>query len=181
MPWLRFREIGLKHLDLSVTMGKQQTATLSRIEQELKATFSEFNHAELGALRLGLTMAYIKTYGGDQRSAKRKYQVEEETKDGKSPANENTESTDDTDSTDDEYKSSVGFGSGTDFNFIAAAPIIKDFLESFEPSLLYLHPTFIQAGITSQEHLDSIALWPRFNLVEFLGGLEDPVAGKGQH
>ncbi|KAJ7827326.1 hypothetical protein B0H14DRAFT_3467116 [Mycena olivaceomarginata] len=124
-------------------------------------------------------MAYIKTYGGDQRSAKRKYQVEEETKDGKSPANENT------DSMDDEYKSSVGFGSDTaisaNFNFTVAAPIIKDFLESFEPSLLYLHPTFIQAGITSQKHLDSIALWPRFNLVEFLGRLEDPVAGKGQH
>ncbi|KAJ7670484.1 hypothetical protein B0H14DRAFT_3538456 [Mycena olivaceomarginata] len=170
---LRFREIGLKHLDLSVTMGKQQTATLSRIEQELKATFSEFNHAELGALRLGLTMAYIKTYGGDQRSRRKP-------RTANPPQTKTTESTDDTDSTDDEYKSSVGFGSGTDFNFIAATPIIKDFLESFEPSLLYLHPTFIQAGITSQEHLDSIALWPRFNLVEFLGGLEDPVAGKGQ-
>jgi hypothetical protein len=68
-----------------------------------------------------------------------------------------------------------------DFN---AAPAIKVFLESFTPSLLYLYPTFVRAGITDQETLDCLASWPRFNLVEFFSGLEDPVAaqtkGKGQ-
>ncbi|KAJ7351972.1 hypothetical protein DFH08DRAFT_857617 [Mycena albidolilacea] len=37
------------------------------------------------------------------------------------------------------------------------------------PSLLYLYPTFVQAGITDQETLDCLASWPRFNLVKFLG------------
>jgi hypothetical protein len=70
-----------------------------------------------------------------------------------------------------------------DFNF-NAAPDIKLFLNSFSPSLLYLYPTFVQAAITSQAHLDSIATWPRFNVVEFFGGLADPFAaqtkGRGQ-
>jgi hypothetical protein len=58
-----------------------------------------------------------------------------------------------------------------DFN---SAPAIKVFLESFTPSLLYLYPTFVQAGITDQEALNCLASWPRFNLVEFFSGLEDP-------
>ncbi|KAJ7351987.1 hypothetical protein DFH08DRAFT_956805 [Mycena albidolilacea] len=53
-------------------------------------------------------------------------------------------------------------------------PTIKVFLKSFTPSLLYLYPTFVQATITNQEMLDCLALWPCFNLVKFLGGLEDP-------
>jgi hypothetical protein len=51
------------------------------------------------------------------------------------------------------------------------APDIKAFLESFTPSLLYLYPTFVEAEITDQKALDSLASWPRVNLVEFLGGL----------
>jgi hypothetical protein len=66
-----------------------------------------------------------------------------------------------------------------DFNF-NAAPDIKLFLDSFSPSLLYLHPTFVQAGITRQAHLDTIATWPRFNVAEFFGGLADPFAAQTQ-
>ncbi|KAJ7351974.1 hypothetical protein DFH08DRAFT_77241 [Mycena albidolilacea] len=51
------------------------------------------------------------------------------------------------------------------------APDIKAFLESFTPSLLSLYPTFVEAEITDQKALDSLASWPRVNLVEFLGGL----------
>ncbi|KAJ7872840.1 hypothetical protein B0H14DRAFT_2721390, partial [Mycena olivaceomarginata] len=51
------------------------------------------------------------------------------------------------------------------------APEIKAFLESFTPSLLYLYPTFLEAEIADQKALDSLASWPRVNLVEFLGGL----------
>jgi hypothetical protein len=61
-----------------------------------------------------------------------------------------------------------------------AAPDIKVFLESFSPSLLYLYPTFVQAGITRQAHLDCIATWPRFNVAEFFEGLADPFAAQTQ-
>jgi hypothetical protein len=44
------------------------------------------------------------------------------------------------------------------------------------PSLLYLYPTFVQAGITDQETLDCPASWLHFNLVKFLGGLERKTA-----
>ncbi|KAJ7351982.1 hypothetical protein DFH08DRAFT_77341 [Mycena albidolilacea] len=59
---------------------------------------------------------------------------------------------------------------GPDINF-SDAPEIKAFLESFTPSLLYLYPTFLEAEIADQKALDSLASWPRVNLVEFLGGL----------
>ncbi|KAJ7798644.1 hypothetical protein B0H14DRAFT_3492338 [Mycena olivaceomarginata] len=184
---LRFREIGHKHLDLSVTMGNQSAATLSRIEQELKATFTEFKDAGLGVLRLELSMAYIKTHWGAHRTqGKVKREVEDQTKDGKSPASELTD--DGTNGApqkqvEDQTKDGKSPASeltddGTngapdaDFNF-NVAPDIKVFLESFAPSLLHLYPTFVQAGITDQQALNAIASWPRFNIMEFFSGLED--------
>ncbi|KAJ7700616.1 hypothetical protein B0H14DRAFT_3527940 [Mycena olivaceomarginata] len=163
---LRFREIGHKHLDLSVTMGNQSAATLSRIEQELKATFTEFKDAGLGGkvkrevedqTKDGKSPASELTDDGTNGAPQK--QVEDQTKDGKSPASELTD--DGTNGAPD-----------ADFNF-NVAPDIKVFLESFAPSLLHLYPTFVQAGITDQQALNAIASWPRFNIMEFFSGLED--------
>ncbi|KAJ7807744.1 hypothetical protein B0H14DRAFT_2609374 [Mycena olivaceomarginata] len=183
---LRFRRIADKHLDISLTMGKQTTATLSAIEQELKTTFTEFNDPQSGVLRLQLTMAYVKTYGSDVRSHQTsKHQVDVQTKGGNPSAKErnedgagrsDTETTDDdAERSDDDAESRGDFAAGTraaDFNF-NAAPDVKRFLSSFTPPRL-----------PGQAQLDSIARWPRANVVEFFGGLADPFAaqtkGRGQ-
>ncbi|KAJ7795852.1 hypothetical protein B0H14DRAFT_2620468 [Mycena olivaceomarginata] len=177
-------------------------ATLSAIEQELKTTFTEFNDPQSGVLRLQLTMAYVKTYGSDVRSHQTsKHQVDVQTKGGNPSAKERNEDgagRSDTETTDDDAERSDDdaersdaesrgdFAAGTraaDFNF-NAAPDVKRFLSSFTPSLLYLYPTFVKAEITGQAQLDSIARWPRANVVEFFGGLADPFAaqtkGRGQ-
>ncbi|KAJ7894503.1 hypothetical protein B0H14DRAFT_2559277 [Mycena olivaceomarginata] len=174
---LGFRRIADKHLNISLTMGKQTTATFSAIEQELKATFTEFNDIQSGVLRLQLTMAYVKTYGTDLRSHQTsKHQVDVQATD-----DDDAESSDD----DAERSDAVSRGDFTagmraaDLNS-NAAPDIKVFLESFSPSLLYLYPTFVQAGITREAHLDCIATWPRFNVAEFFGGLADPFAAQTQ-
>jgi hypothetical protein len=105
-------------------------------------------------------------------------QVEDQTKDGKSPASELTDDGSESrsrsiDSTE-RLKASISANGApdADFNF-NVAPDIKVFLESFAPSLLHLYPTFVQAGITDQQALNAIASWPRFNIVEFFSGLED--------
>ncbi|KAJ7779292.1 hypothetical protein B0H14DRAFT_2631322 [Mycena olivaceomarginata] len=187
---LRFRRIADKHLDISLTMGKQTTATLSAIEQELKTTFTEFNDPQSGVLRLQLTMAYVKTYGSDVRSHQTsKHQVDVQTKGSNPSAKERnedgagrsgTETTDDdAESSDDDAERSDAESRG-DF----AAGNVKRFLSSFTPSLLYLYPTFVEAEITGQAQLDSIARWPHANVVEFFGGLTDLFAvqtkGRGQ-
>ncbi|KAJ7773777.1 hypothetical protein B0H14DRAFT_2632099 [Mycena olivaceomarginata] len=199
---LRFRRIADKHLDISLTMGKQTTATLSAIEQELKTTFTEFNDPQSGVLRLQLTMAYVKTYGSDVRSHQTsKHHVDVQTKGGNPSAkgrNEDGAGRSDAETTDDDAESSdddaersnaesrgdfaAGMGAA-DFNF-NAAPDVKLFLSSFTPSHLYLYPTLVEAEITGQAQLNSIARWPRANVVEFFGGLADPFAaqtkGRGQ-
>ncbi|KAJ7800836.1 hypothetical protein B0H14DRAFT_3490274 [Mycena olivaceomarginata] len=205
-------------------MGKQTTATLSAIEQELKTTFTEFNDPQSGVLRLQLTMAYVKTYGRTcdltRRASINLKQVDVQTK-GSNPStkerNEDGAGRSDTETTDDDAESSDDdaersdtesrgdFAAGSesvpsqlnsteglnasisaraaDFNF-NAAPDVKRFLSSFTPSLLYLYPTFVEAEITGQAQLNSIARWPRTNVVEFFGGLADPFAaqtkGRGQ-
>ncbi|KAF8157713.1 hypothetical protein K438DRAFT_1777061 [Mycena galopus ATCC 62051] len=55
------------------------------------------------------------------------------------------------------------------------APYIKAFLESFTPSLLYILPTLVHAGIYDKERLDAVAKWPCESLCHFLSTLPDPV------
>lgn len=43
---------------------------------------------------------------------------------------------------------------------------IKEFLQSFNPSLLYLLDAFIEGGICDKKKLDEIACWTRQNLVD---------------
>ncbi|KAJ7853132.1 hypothetical protein B0H14DRAFT_3865885 [Mycena olivaceomarginata] len=186
----QFRTIAQKHLDLSVTTANQTPRTMDNIKQELKTTFREFNDEDPGPRRLQLSMKYIKDYFKDKISKFRKNLKDEEdetTEDkrtqGERPGYE--------DADDDRFN--INFGSGTPEPLCTPAPKNNALEGSMRqrnkeehkgnrhtqpsgaspstPSLLYLYPTFVEAEITDQKALDSLASWPRVNLVEFLGGL----------
>ncbi|KAJ7273186.1 hypothetical protein C8J57DRAFT_1715445 [Mycena rebaudengoi] len=45
---------------------------------------------------------------------------------------------------------------------------VKEFLDSFSPSLAYLLPTFLNGGISDKKTLEAVSLWPRHHLVDML-------------
>ncbi|KAJ7235616.1 hypothetical protein B0H12DRAFT_1141327 [Mycena haematopus] len=184
------RAIGQKHIDCSVTLGNQSLGTFENIEQELMATFPELHEEELGlgAWRLRLSVLYIKTYFNSQfsrpsKNTKEQLKIKSEITAGKSES-QKSEDMVSTTTTPIDTTSSLSSSSESRPAYPASvsdtAPEIKTFLESFTPSLLYLHPTILDAGLVDQEALDAVAAWPRSNIREFLSGLPERQGGEGK-
>ncbi|KAJ7261343.1 hypothetical protein B0H12DRAFT_348924 [Mycena haematopus] len=161
-----FRLVARKHIDCCFTLNKQKEGTFERIQQELVEKFPEFREQDVGSKRLELVHEYIVVSFIDEishlRKGKKKQAKEElhSQQDGNSahePAvevvNEHAEIA--TPEVSQSFESTV----------------IKEFLESFNPSLFYLYPTFLAAGLVDKEALDAIGAWPRPNVVEFLESL----------
>ncbi|KAF7375415.1 hypothetical protein MSAN_00429100 [Mycena sanguinolenta] len=172
-----FRSIAAKHLDPFVTFTDQRPVTLENIEKELIATLPEFQEETLRTSRVQLSMRYIQYYFHD--SIRRGKTVKKEPEeislagsnnnncDGKSPDTANP--TSNPSSSQSSSSNPHSLAAPTVSNPVSdIAPEIKTFLKSFTPSLLYLCPTFIKAGLVSQEALDTLAAWPRASIRDFL-------------
>jgi hypothetical protein len=48
------------------------------------------------------------------------------------------------------------------------------FLRSFDPSLRYLHPMFVRAGIDNEAALMVLTSWGPYHVDNFFSGLQDP-------
>ncbi|KAJ6496093.1 hypothetical protein C8R45DRAFT_153715 [Mycena sanguinolenta] len=190
------RTIARKYINCSVTLGNQSPGTFDNIEQELMATFPKLRDEALGASRLQLSVLYIKSYFKSEikRSRTRIEEQKTELKNAKARGISSSESTKSAVHTIPGRASSatpiaipkadplptctVSSSSSNNTTSMARlsdmAPEIKSFLESFNPSLLYLHPTFLEVGLVNQGALDALAGWPRSNIRDFLSELLEP-------
>ncbi|KAJ6500486.1 hypothetical protein C8R45DRAFT_70932 [Mycena sanguinolenta] len=174
-----FLPVARKHIDCSVTLKNQKEGTFESIEQDLVERFPEFRDKDVGSKRLELALEYIVVSFIDEISrlrwnGKRKvrdwltfvvhnHRIMKQVK--KTALNlQDVKSADESPEEISVKPATPAIRESLD------TPVIKEFLQSFNPSLLYLHPTFIGAGIVNEESLDAIAAWPRPNIVERFDG-----------
>ncbi|KAF8157714.1 hypothetical protein K438DRAFT_1777062 [Mycena galopus ATCC 62051] len=160
----KFCAIAQNHLDLYETLGNQRLGTFDKIKGDFLATFSEFKDEALGASRLRLAELYIR------RERPKKRTMCSPSRPANPPAPEpHAPPSYTASSSSSKPQPAPQLPAGHD------VPYIKAFLESFTPSLLYILPTLIHAGIFDKEKLDAVAKWPRESLRRYLSTLPDTV------
>ncbi|KAJ6608584.1 hypothetical protein B0H10DRAFT_2067197 [Mycena sp. CBHHK59/15] len=148
----QIRAIGEKHLDFSLrSLRDQPSDVYTKFKEELIASdFSLFGGTDDGPNRLEHAVFYIKKAFSRHRG---KYELIKSSIDSDTAANPASPI------------SAFDVGAPSD------SPEIKEFLESFSPSLLHLFPAFLNAGIVNRTTLNHIASWPRKNLTDLLEDL----------
>ncbi|KAJ7684673.1 hypothetical protein DFH06DRAFT_1288912, partial [Mycena polygramma] len=177
----QYRDLAKTYLDCSKTLSGQpggSTKALKRIREGLVQKFPEFRASGVGATRLEIVLTYLGTYFSDFLSLSHRNRRNSGRQQVVTPKIKQAEN-------DDLYPvRQSSSGTGKAFESAAAkagqskvpaahpvlsdAPDIKEFLEAFNPSLLYLHRTFVEAGIVNKRGLEGMAVRSRPELVGFL-------------
>ncbi|KAJ7771716.1 hypothetical protein B0H16DRAFT_1714930 [Mycena metata] len=150
-----WREIARKHIEFTLTVKQQRKEAWEAIERELTENFVEFQEEPAGTVLLQLAIVYLHTYFKDQISHRKK------------EVGENNHRA--TVKVKDEEETMHAPAITAPATEIQIAPGIKDFLESFTPSLAYLQNTFVNAKFSR----DVVADWSRPRLADFLENLKD--------